>query len=516
MNGPSGLGKTVPHPWSGQPSRRPSSIGGKTDAPVVDGRCPNDKPIDASQLLASLPDEWPVDLLPEIQTQVKAGDRTLVVLDDDPTGTQTVHDVPVLTEWSTEALRDELKSGCPLLYVLTNSRSLPLSEARSVNREIGRHLVEAARQAGRRYAVVSRSDSTLRGHFPGEVEALAEALGQGFHAWLLIPFFQEGGRYTIHDVHYVADCERLVPAGETEFARDETFGYRASNLRQWVEEKTEGRIPAETVASISLEDIRCGGPRCVTERLLELADGTVCIVNAASNRDLEVFTCGLLAAEACGRRFLYRSAASFVPVRAGTAPRALLSPADLNIPESGGGLIVAGSYVPRTTEQLRALLRETKVIGVEVRVKNLLSEADRPDEVERAAEEASRALGHGRDVVVFTSRELISGGRAEESLAIGRQVSESLVSIVLAISTVPRYILAKGGITASDLATGGLGARRAMVLGQIQPGVPVWQLGPESRYPGLAYIVFPGNVGDRRALVDVVTAVRLGVWGDST
>jgi uncharacterized protein YgbK (DUF1537 family) len=441
---------------------------------------------------------------------VESRASSLVVLDDDPTGTQTVHDVPVLTEWSVETLRNELKCKAPLFYVLTNSRSLPLSEACAVNREIGRHLAEAAQQADRAYAVASRSDSTLRGHFPGEVEALAGALGHGYDGWLLIPFFGEGGRYTVHDVHYAADGKRLVPVGETEFARDETFGYRASDLRQWVEEKTEGRIPAKAVDSIALEDIRCGGPTCVTERLLQLADGTVCIVNAASNRDLEVFVCGMLAAEARGRRFLYRSAASFVPVRAGLAPRELLSPTELEMPATGGGLIVAGSHVPRTTEQVRALLSETEVVGHEVRVNNLLSEEHRTREVERAIDEATRALGSGRDVALFTSRRLVPGGTAEESLAIGRRISESLVSIVRGVSTVPRYVLAKGGITASDLATGGLHAKRSMVLGQILPGVPVWQLGSESRYPGLAYIVFPGNVGNHRGLVDVVTQLRRG------
>ncbi len=472
-------------------------------------------PVERVQLFASLPEEWPVSLLPEIQARVKTADCTLVVLDDDPTGTQTVHDVPVLTGWSTEALGDEFRSGCPLFYILTNSRSLSLTEACSVNGEIGCRLVDAARQEGRRFAVVSRSDSTLRGHFPGEVEALASALGNDFHAWLLIPFFEEGGRYTINDVHFAADGNWLVPAGETEFARDVTFGYQASNLRQWVEEKTGRQIAAGTVASISIQDVRCGGPNSVTDRLLALEPGTVCVVNAASYRDLEVFTRGLLDAEASGRRFLYRTAASFVAVRAGMAPRALLRPAELGMPEVGGGLIVAGSYVPRTTDQLRALLSDTDVLGVEVSVANLMSEPKRRHEVQQAARVASRALEAGRDVAVYTSRQLLLGETAEESQLIGRRVSESLVSILREITVTPRYVIAKGGITASDLATAGLGVRRAMVLGQIQPGVPVWKLGPETRYPGLVYIVYPGNVGNHRALADLVTAARKGLGGEN-
>ncbi len=469
------------------------------------------KPINKKNLLASLPDEWPDDLLPQIQAQVKASRRKVVVLDDDPTGTQTVHGVPVLTEWPVETLRAELANDLPAFYLLTNSRSLPLAEAEAMNVEIGRNLVEAARQADREFVVVSRSDSTLRGHFPGEVKALAEALGQDFDAWLIIPFFLEGGRYTINDVHYVAEGEWLVPAGATEFARDAVFGYRASNLRRWVEEKTEGRIPSEAVASISIEDIRRGGPKRVAGRLAGLARGDVCVVNAASTRDLEVFTQGLLAAEARGQRFLYRTAASFVRVRAGLAPRPLLARTELDLPESGGVLFAVGSYVPRTTGQVTALLAQPGVMGIEINVEALLADDRRPGEIERVAQQADRGLRRGDDVVIFTSRQLVTGEDAESNLSIGRRVSESLVAIVRTISTRPRYLLAKGGITSSDVATQGLGVKRALVLGQILPGVPVWQLGPESRYPGLVYIVFPGNVGGSQSLVEIATGLRPGL-----
>ncbi|MDH3599382.1 MAG: hypothetical protein OEU26_07035, partial [Candidatus Tectomicrobia bacterium] len=270
-----------------------------------------------SAVLHRLPPVWPDDLLPAIREALQANPAKLVVLDDDPTGTQTVHDVPVLTTWDVAALRAELEDPSPVCFVLTNSRSLPLAEARSLNADIGRNLRTAAEQAGRTFAVVSRSDSTLRGHFPGEVDALTDALEQQVDAWLLIPFFEEGGRYTIDNTHYVAEGDTLVPAGDTEFARDAAFGYSASDLRQWVEEKTEGRTAADNVAAVSLDDIRRGGPQRVTDRLNALPYGSICVVNAVSRRDLEVFTCGLLGAEASGKCFLYRTAASFVPIRAG-------------------------------------------------------------------------------------------------------------------------------------------------------------------------------------------------------
>jgi uncharacterized protein YgbK (DUF1537 family) len=461
-----------------------------------------------TDLLHSLPPEWPDDPLPAIAAALQARREKVVVLDDDPTGTQTVHGVPVLTQWPVEALRAELANDLPVCFLLTNSRSMSLPAAQALNAEIGRHLRQAAQLVGTGFVVVSRSDSTLRGHFPGEVQALAEALGPAVDAWLLIPFFQEGGRYTIDDVHYVAEGETLVPAGETEFARDTVFGYRASNLRQWVEEKTAGRVAAASVASVSLDDIRRGGPEQVAQRLMALRRGSVCVINAASRRDMEVFTQGLLSAEAGGKRFLYRTAASFVPVRAGIAPRPLLTPDEMVASASSGGLIVVGSHVPRTTSQLDYLLQQPGVTPVELPVAALLSDTQRADTIRRTAQTVDSHLQRGLDVAVFTSRQLVTGADAASNLAIGQRVSDGLVTLLQAVTTRPRYILAKGGITSSDVATRGLGVRRAMVLGQVLPGVPVWQLGSETRHPGLSYIVFPGNVGGPEAVGNVVLALR--------
>jgi len=50
-------------------------------------------------MLHSLPPEWPEDHVLDIQTLKESNSKILVVLDDDPTGTQTVHDIEVLTEW---------------------------------------------------------------------------------------------------------------------------------------------------------------------------------------------------------------------------------------------------------------------------------------------------------------------------------------------------------------------------------------------------------------------------------
>jgi len=448
-----------------------------------------------------------MDLRPMIRARVDASAPKLVVLDDDPTGTQTVHDVPVLTAWEVELLCQELADPSPVCYILTNSRSLPAADAIALNGTLGRNLTSAVQQVGRAVTIVSRSDSTLRGHFPHEVDALADALGGDFDACLLVPFFEEGGRYTAADVHYVAEGDRLIPAGQTPFAADAAFGYRSSNLRDWVAEKTAGRVRAEEVASISLEDLRCGGPDCVTERLAALPSGSYCIVNAVSYRDLEVFVAGLLDAEAAGKRFIYRTASSFVQVRAGQTPRPLLTCTDLALPATGGCLIIVGSYVPRTTAQVAALLA-TGIRRVEINVAALLDPARREAEIACAAGEVNAALAASDDVLVYTSRRLVTAGAPSASLAIGQQVSDGLIAILQTVVLRPRYLIAKGGITSSDIATRGLGVRRAWVQGQVLPGVPVWVTGPESRHPDLTYIVFPGNVGAENALAEIVNALR--------
>lgn len=465
--------------------------------------------LNRQQTLQQLPAEWPESLLSYIQQRISASPHKLVVLDDDPTGTQTVYDIPVLTEWSVDVLQAELSTDLPAFYILTNSRSLPLAAAQALHREIGQNLLLASQQSQRAFSVVSRSDSTLRGHYPGEVDALASVLGQEVDATLIIPFFLEGGRFTINDVHYVAEGNELIPAAETPFAKDAAFGYSASNLREWVVEKTHGRVQPAQIDSVTLEQIRSGGPQRVAQQLISLPKGSVCIINSVSLRDQEVFVAGLLEAEAAGKQFLFRTAASFVQARLGLPTRPLLTPQQMDLPREGGGLVVVGSYVPKTSSQLHALLARNRVAAIELHVADLLNEQSRIETIRRATAEVNGALAANRDVAVYTSRELVSAATAEESLSIGQRVSNGLVALVQGLTVQPRYLLAKGGITSSDVATKGLSIKRAMVLGQVLPGVPVWRTGAESRFPGMPYIVFPGNVGDEHAVANVVESLRL-------
>jgi uncharacterized protein YgbK (DUF1537 family) len=444
--------------------------------------------------------------VPAIREAFARARSTLIVMDDDPTGCQTVHGIPILTAWPVEAVREEFERS-PCFFILTNSRSLPAREASELNREVARSISKAA--AGRRFMVISRSDSTLRGHFRAEIEALTSEFGLSDAVKLCIPAFFEGGRFTIGDVHYVKEGDALVPAAETPYAKDPSFGFSSSNLRDYVCEKMGRTANREQICSVSLDDIRRGGPDGVAGKLAGCPGGSFCIVNACARSDMDVVALAVLQAMVRGKRFLLRTAAAIIPALIGLEERPLLAAGDFPSPPSGCGLVVVGSYVPMSSRQLAHLLKHGGVGGAELDVNRLLAGGGKT-EIGRVTAEANRFLAARRDTVVYTSRELRAGATAEENIRIQAGVADALIEIVRGIRAAPRYVLAKGGITSHDIAAKALGVKRAVVAGQILPGVPVWRLGEGARFPGMGYIVFPGNVGGETSMTDVVRALKTG------
>lgn len=474
-----------------------------------------DRTLALQETLAALPPAQ-ASSLARIRELLTDCDRCTVVLDDDPTGTQTVADVTVLTTWDVASLTSELREGSPLFYVLTNSRALPETDAEQLAGEIGSNLAQAARASGRSLRVISRSDSTLRGHFPCEVDSLADAIGQTDAVRVLCPFFLEGGRFTIDDIHYAAEKtetrDHLVPCAQTPFAQDAAFGYKNSNLIDWTIEKCGERISRDQVHSVSIQSLRTEPSHLLAKRLADLPTSSVVVVNAASMEDVETFVTAALEAESAGQSFLYRTAAGFVRAMAGQTARPLLERlecvADAGEKASGPGLIVVGSYVPKTTQQWECLVAdEPNLVVHTIEVEDALSNESASLASETAAS-ISQSLRAGRNVAICTSRQLRASVEGEHSLDAGRKISRHLVSIVQLIDAPMSWLIAKGGITSSDLATDALACQRASVLGQIEPGIPVWRMGDESRRPGLCYIVFPGNVGNSETLREVYRKLK--------
>ncbi|MFS8802228.1 four-carbon acid sugar kinase family protein, partial [Synechococcus sp. R60.2] len=293
----------------------------------------------------------------------------IIVLDDDPTGSQTVHSCLLLTRWDPETLKLGLQDRSPIRFILTNTRALPPAKAAEVTRSVCGALKEVMAELGCEQAIfVSRSDSTLRGHYPLETDVMAAELGP-FDAHFLVPAFFEGGRITRNSVHYLRVGERWVPVHETEFARDAVFGYHHSYLPDYVQEKTQGRIRAEQVERLTLEQIRAG---CL-ERLLSLEGNVCCVVDGETQADLDRFAQDVWAAIEQGKRFLFRSAASLLTALAQLPPQPVL-PEQMGrfVRSSQPGVVIVGSHVQKSSQQLARLLQEPETQGIEVEVRRLL------------------------------------------------------------------------------------------------------------------------------------------------
>jgi uncharacterized protein YgbK (DUF1537 family) len=472
--------------------------------------------VNAEAKLSSLPPLHGGNLRKQIAARLKDTSSPLpllVVLDDDPTGTQTCHDIIVLTAWEVPTLAAEFSKTKPGggFFILTNSRALHTEDACKLIGEICKNLQTAAKDAGVTFEIVLRSDSTLRGHFPAEPEVVEEIMGQS-DLWILAPFFYQGGRYTIDDVHYVKEGNDLIPAGLTPFAQDATFGYRNSNLRDWVVEKTGGTIRKDRVKSITIEDVRVSGSNMVTEKLMGFQKGDVVVLNAAAEEDMDLAVLGILDAAAHGKRFLFRTGAAFVSTRLGIESIAPLSAQDLGISRAKnrlGGLIIVGSYVPKTTSQIKRLIerRGSELYTLTLPVQELLESAEAAGRsIINAIRDAEKHLNNGEDVLVMTSRDLVKGKDERESLQIGSIVSKAVMDFANGLKVRPRYVISKGGITSSNAATDWLKMKRATIVGQAAAGVPVWRCNEEDPGKPNTLVIWPGNVGTEDTLCDVVEA----------
>ena len=486
-------------------------------------------PLEAD-VLAAFPAEVqiPARLVADsVAASSEASPRILVVLDDDPTGTQSVANLPVLTRWEVAdfawAFAYEVDGQRQrAVYVLTNTRSLDPAEAASRNEEIVRNALAAAASAdpALRLSFVSRSDSTLRGHYPLEPDVIAATVtavnGETTDGVVIVPAFPDAGRVTIGGVHYMRgtgeDAGQLTPVAETEFARDASFGFANSEMAKYVEEKSNGRFPADSVIVLDLDIIRAStdpliSAKAIADAIDAATDSTPIVADIVTENDLRALALGLEEAERRGKKLLYRVGPPFVRARIGQEIRTELSGDEAyagNTPSVAGGLIVVGSHVGVTTRQLNALTEQHSAARiVEIDVEKLLGD-NAGEYLDETVDTVVAAL-RGGDVIVHTSRLLIKTSDAAESLRIARTVSAAVVAVVnRTLKTFPpRFVIAKGGITSSDVAAHGLEIRHAIVRGPMLPGiVSLWEPvdGPAK---GIPYIVFAGNVGDDQSLAQV-------------
>jgi uncharacterized protein YgbK (DUF1537 family) len=438
----------------------------------------------------------------------------IVVIDDDPTGSQTVHGCPLLLRWDGATLAAALRHPSPLLFLLANTRALAPAEAEDRVRQICRALRSALAEAGvAQWLVVSRGDSTLRGHFPLEVEVIAAELGP-FDATLLVPAFLEGGRTTVDGVQLLHG----TPVHESPFARDRLFGYSSSFLPAWVAEKSGGRIAAASVERIGLAELDAGGEP-LRRRLASLVGNPCVAVDAERPGQLAALGAAvrqLTAPSGSGeggrpRRFLFQSAASLLTALAALPPPPL-GPQELAALRRRGaegaplpGLVLVGSHVPLADAQLERLLAQPGCGGVELPVARLhrVLEGPLPDRLLESLrrgwlEQLREVLASGRTPVLFTSRGELICRHAAERRALGRALAALMARLARDLAPELGYLISKGGITSHTLLAEGLDLAAVELQGQLLPGLSLVLAGAE----GLPVLTFPGNLGEADTLVE--------------
>ena len=399
--------------------------------------------------------------------------RKLVVLDDDPTGIQTVHDCLLITNWEEKEVRKAMLDDQPLFYILTNTRAMTQQEASDTVRNAMEAVVRVNKELHYQLYFIRRSDSCLRGHFPLETNVMKEVLTEnGMDVWPTVPFcpaFLEAGRVTIDGVHYMKEGDKLIPVSETEFARDNVFAYHTSCLKDYIAEK--GANPADYQ-----------------------------IVNASSYDDLYHFSKQLFEeTSSFDGAVVIRSSSSLPKAMSGIGNKPLLDRTSLKCQE-GVGCFIVGSHVNKTTLQLKQLLATDGTQGVEVDVQRIL--CDEKTLKEHTLADILHIAQQGMTPVVYTSRKEIRLEDATQRQHLGQQVSDFLVDLVHDLPFTPSYLVAKGGITSHDILTKGLMVKCARVMGQVVPSVPCVMT---ERFP---YIIFPGNVGGEESLKEVFLKLR--------
>lgn len=398
----------------------------------------------------------------------------MVVFDDDPTGIQAVHSCLLVTDWSDENIRMAMQDEEPFFYILTNTRALTAEEARKTLTNALEAVIRVNQEFGYRLICVSRSDSCLRGHFPLEPDVMREVLSaHGYRIWPKVPFapaFIESGRFTIDGTHYMRDGEKLIPVSESEFARDNVFGYKNAHLEDYIIEKGGKPKDYEIVNAQTYEELNS-----FRDSLFKAIEGEECSV-------------------------VIRSSSSLPRAMSGIEDKPFLTKEDLKINAKDAGVFVVGSHVKKTTDQLNELLKSEGVEGIELSIDEILNT---PEALMQKTLESIQTLSNqGITPVIYTARKEVRIDDPDKRQHLGQTVSKFLVDIVRQLPICPNYVVAKGGITSHDILTKGLAIKTARVMGQVINSVPCVMT---DRFP---YIIFPGNVGGVQSLKEIYEKLR--------
>jgi len=442
-------------------------------------------------------DALALPLLEEIRKICGESKIKIVVVDDDPTGSQTIYDLPVITSWKKELVEEVMRADYPGFFILTNSRSMPEIMAVATNQEIARITRSVAANLGFSLMLISRGDSTLRGHFYPELQALNSGLGMKADGFVFMPYFKEGNRITLHAVHYVLQNDQFIPAASTNFGKDPVFHYSSSNLKNYIAEKTQGWVNAASVLEIGISTLN-SGPDVVGHLLDSLgpeqfavADGT-CFYHAA------VMGLAIIRQQRKKKQLIVRCAPSLVQAFFGIYGKKELSADHIlfsGLPNDAGGLIVVGSFILQSGRQIDHLLKHTGIKPFELVVSRLSGRLS-DKYLDELTSDIENHLKNKTSIVLYTSRDILHPQNEALHRDTTRRISDALVRIIKKLNIMPAFLVAKGGITSSDIATLALGIRKALVLGQLLPGVQVWRIEQGAKFTKMPFIIVPGNIGE--------------------
>tara|TARA_Y100001968_G_scaffold333366_1_gene395766 strand:- start:270 stop:1637 length:1368 start_codon:yes stop_codon:yes gene_type:complete len=440
----------------------------------------------------------------------------IVVLDDDPTGSQTVHSCHLLLSWDISTLREGIRNQTDLLFILANTRVLTENKLIERIKIIANNLKEALRLEGIKYddlLFISRGDSTLRGHGFLEPKLISNELGP-FKAVFHIPAFFEGGRKTINGIHFLND----IPVHKTIFSQDPRFGFSTSDLTEWLLYKSSGEILPKNILRITIDMLNSSKINLFDNKKNQLQD-FLCnlkqqhhvIVDANKKEDLEILVNNIRSLKS-KKNFLFRSAASFINAISGVDSKIISSKEIyyLKAKDSLGnckpGIVIVGSYIKLSENQLELLLKQKSWKGLELSVSKFESIFFGTSSKMLLNEMKSELISQGREIllknynlVLYTSREIISLTTELKQVDFEIALAKFMAVISSELSCFAGFFISKGGTTTNTFLVDGLKAKSVYLHGQIMPGLSlVYAKTEKNSFP---VVTFPGNLGNDEMLL---------------
>ena len=441
----------------------------------------------------------------------------IIIIDDDPTGSQTVNSCNLVLKWDYETLLKGLKGPSNILFILANTRSLSETDLEIRLKEICSSLKEIMNNslfAEEEFVLISRGDSTLRGHNFIEPYIINELLGP-FDATFYIPAFIEGNRTTVNGNHFVDN----IPIHKTIFSKDKIFGFNTSNIKELIYEQSNYQLDFNNVENIFIKDfevLETNQPSKLFMHIEKLKNNKKVIVDIMDYSQLDKFS-SIVKSLLKKKKFLFRSAASFISslsnVKQIQKDHIYFSQLRRknNNDEAMKGLIVVGSHVELSTLQLNKVLDISLCKPVEINVFKLyefFKLGDNLNQINSLKElilnSIRQNLSRDSIPVLYTSREIISPTNENDLIHFQLFLSAFIAKIVSAVKNEIGYLISKGGITTNAIISEGLKADSVYLEGQILPGVSLVTFNLLKQKGKLPIVTFPGNMGNKMSLVQAL------------